>query len=165
MEAYITSPTSSPYVGKQLTALFHSYTATVDICCLQHCSTNDKLRVLQAQHFKHLATVTNEKHQSAKTSVQLTPRYLIMNLVLLKQLIVSSKNQVLIKILMQFSMAMHELSLVQISYEQGMILIDLSKNYIYTVHFAPVLLLHQYLPRPLVAVPLVLSPGCPGMPF
>ena len=36
----------APYVGKQLTALFHSYTAMVDICCLQHCSTNGKLRVL-----------------------------------------------------------------------------------------------------------------------
>ena len=55
VEAYIASPTSPPYVGKQLSSFPH--TATVDISCLQHCSINSKLCI--AQHSKHLATVTN----------------------------------------------------------------------------------------------------------
>ena len=42
--AYIVSPTSPPYVGKQLTALFH--TQPLLSYCLQHCSTNSKLRIL-----------------------------------------------------------------------------------------------------------------------
>jgi len=41
---HIASPTSSPYVGTQLTALFH--TATVEMPFLWHCSTNDKLHIL-----------------------------------------------------------------------------------------------------------------------
>ena len=41
---HIASPTSPPYVGTQLTALFH--TATVEMPFLWHCSTNGKLRIL-----------------------------------------------------------------------------------------------------------------------
>jgi len=59
---------------------------------------------------------------------QLTPRFVIINLVQLRQLIVnsSSKNQLLwIRdqncVLMQFNMAMHEQSLVQFDDEQCMI--------------------------------------------
>ena len=32
--AYIARPTSSPYVGKQLTTLFHAHTATVEATSL-----------------------------------------------------------------------------------------------------------------------------------
>ena len=62
-----------------------------------------------------------KKHYSAKPLAQLTPRFVIMNLVLLRHQIVTHQVKIrycrhLIKnlLLMQFSMAMHELSLVQI---------------------------------------------------
>ena len=42
--AHIASPTSPPYVGKQLSSVPH--TATVEMSCLQHCSTNVKLCIL-----------------------------------------------------------------------------------------------------------------------
>ena len=57
--AYITSPTSPPYVGKQLTALFYIQPL---LTCLQHCSTNGKLCILvkaQPSTPKHPATFTN----------------------------------------------------------------------------------------------------------
>ena len=43
---HIASPTSPPYVGTQLTALFHTQAATVEMPFLWHCSTNGKLRIL-----------------------------------------------------------------------------------------------------------------------
>ena len=44
--AHITSPTSLPYVGTQLTALFHTHAATVEMSCLRHCITNGKFCIL-----------------------------------------------------------------------------------------------------------------------
>ena len=44
VEAYIDSPTTPPYIGKQLTVLFH--TTAIDISCVPQCSTNDKLHIL-----------------------------------------------------------------------------------------------------------------------
>ena len=44
MDTYTASPTSLPYVSKQFTALFHA--ASVDISCVQNCSTNGKLCIL-----------------------------------------------------------------------------------------------------------------------
>ena len=55
--AHIASPTSPPYVGVQLTALFHTQPPF-----LWYCRTNGKLRILVIKpslHPKHLATVTN----------------------------------------------------------------------------------------------------------
>ena len=51
---HIASPTSSPYVRTQLTALFH--TATVEMPFLWHCSTNDKLHFLVKAHPAHQAS-------------------------------------------------------------------------------------------------------------
>ena len=42
--AHIANPTSPPYVGTQLSSVPH--TATVEMPCLQHCSTNSKLCIL-----------------------------------------------------------------------------------------------------------------------
>ena len=43
--AYIASPISPPYVGKQLTTLFHTQ-PMLKCLVLQYCSTNGKLRIL-----------------------------------------------------------------------------------------------------------------------
>ena len=44
--AHIASPTSPPYVGTHLTHSSVPHTATVEVPCLWHCSTNGKLRIL-----------------------------------------------------------------------------------------------------------------------
>jgi len=44
--AYIASPTSPPYVGKQLTCSSVPHTATDKTSCLRYCSTDGKLRIL-----------------------------------------------------------------------------------------------------------------------
>ena len=56
VEASITSPTSAPYLAKQLSALFH--TQTLQLSSLLQRANNDILRILPAQHSNHRAKVT-----------------------------------------------------------------------------------------------------------